>query len=80
MYLEETNNGDLVVFDELLGGINVIEGDGWRSGLLFNPGHNGISSTAARVLCCLSVSENKLNQLNIKFDLVSKNKMLQNLS
>ena len=37
MYLEETDNGDLVVFNKLLGGINRVQGDGWRSGLLLNP-------------------------------------------
>ena len=62
VYLEETNNGDLVVFNKLLGGINRVEGDGWGSGLLLNPWNDGVGCSAARVFSCLSVSDqNKMD-------------------
>ena len=56
MYLEETDNGDLVVFNELLGRVDIRESDSWRSGLLLNPVDDGLGGAAAVVFNGLAVA------------------------
>jgi hypothetical protein len=55
-YLEETHDGDLVVFDEFLGGLNAVEGDGWGTSLLLDPSNDGLGGSASVVFAGLSVS------------------------
>ena len=57
LVLEETDDGDLVVGDELLGGFGVSQVESWRSGLLLQPGHDGVGGTASAVLNRLAVAE-----------------------
>ena len=57
LVLEETDDGDLVVGDELLGGFGVGQVESWRSGLLLQPGHDGVGGTASAVLNRLAVAE-----------------------
>ena len=57
LVLEETDDGDLVVGDELLGGFGVGQVESWRSGLLLQPGHDGVCGTASAVLNRLAVAE-----------------------
>ena len=58
-YLEESDDGNLVVLDELLGGVNVLEGHGRRSGLLLHPGDDGVGGSATVVLDSLAVAESR---------------------
>ena len=59
-YLEESDDGDLVVLDELLGSIDVLEGDGRRSGLLLDPGNDGFGSSASIVFHSLAITTKRL--------------------
>ena len=57
LVLEETDDGDLVVGDELLGGFCVGQVKSWRSGLFLQPGHDGVGGTAPAVLNRLAIAE-----------------------
>ena len=57
LVLEESDDGDLVVCDELLDGFGVGQVKSWRSGLLLQPGHDGVGGTASAVLNRLAVAE-----------------------
>ena len=57
LVLEETDDGDLVVGDELLCGFCVGQVKSWRSGLFLQPGHDGVGGTASAVLNRLAVAE-----------------------
>ena len=56
LVLEESDNGDLVVGNELFGGFCVGQVESWRSGLLLQPGHDGVGGTASAVLNRLAVA------------------------
>ena len=57
LVLEESDDSDLVVFDELLGGVDVGQCEGWGSGLLLQPGDDAVGCSAATVLSGLAVAE-----------------------
>ena len=55
-YLEEADDCNLVVLNKLLGSLGVLQGDGRRSGLLLNPGNDGVGSSASGVLDSLALA------------------------
>jgi len=57
LVLEEADNGNLVIFEELLGGIDVSEGSSWWAGLLLQPRDDGVGGAATAVLGGLAIAE-----------------------
>ncbi len=74
-YLEETHDGDLVVFDEFLGGLNAVEGDGWGTSLLLDPSNDGLGGSAAVVFAGLSVSKENNSGLFFSYNEVLVKKL-----
>ena len=57
IYLEETNDNHIVLISESLGRVNGLESLGGGTGLLLQPGHDGVGGSAAGVLNSLAVPE-----------------------